>query len=531
MTRQVIVCGGGSAGCIVAARLSEDPENDVLLIEAGADFSSAQEMPAHIRELTPTGSLDESTDWGFEADRDGLVSPRVLQALGVSAPDGHRVRRGKVIGGSGSVNASNALRPHPSDFQRWVALGATEWTYDALEPYLRRLEADDAPGPYHGRSGPVPIERFSEDELINYNVGFLEACREFGFRDVSDLNQPGAAGVGVTPKNRQGDVRLSSALAHLPAARLRPNFEVRAHAVVDRIEIESARARAVVLSDGESIAADTVVLSAGTINTPVILQRSGVGPRAVLDALGVAPVAVLDAVGRNLSDHPMFWLSFETTAEVEELTSVGQVALVCSPADPDADQAASNINLIPMKTRPGLQVAVGVTTPMSMGWLSARSRDPGDSPVIALNFFDHPHDLPRLLSGVKLTRRLMRSAPMRRYVRGEMFPGITGTEDDLGLARKIVSNLVASYYHPVGTCRMGEPGPWAAVDQDGAVHGIGELFVIDASIMPAIPAQPTNMMSMVIAERCADRLRQRWARQARTTTPLDRDGMTAGRRR
>ncbi|MER5671052.1 GMC family oxidoreductase [Pseudonocardia alni] len=505
MTRRIVVCGAGSAGCVVAARLSEDVDTEVVLLEAGPELPPAGATPTVIREL---GVRVDGYDWGYTAEPDAVVAPWVTSALGVTPPDPHPVRRGKVVGGSGSVNASNALRPQPRDFHRWGELGATDWTWETALPYLVAMERDDAPGDFHGRSGPLRMSRYRDEELLNYNAAFLRSCADLGHPVSTDLNAPDASGAGVVPKNRDGDTRWSSAMGYLPQARLRPNFRLRPDATVDRVLLDGGRAAGVVLDSGEQIDADVVVLATGALGSPAVLQRSGIGPRQLLESLGIPVVLNAPAVGRNLSDHPMYYMGYSVTPQASTILSVGQVVLVSGLSGTGSPAAGADINIVPLKLGEMLTVAVGLTTPHSRGHVAIRSADPAAPPRVALNFFDSPQDLPRLVEGVTIARRVLAGAAMAPFIAGEVLPGPADGGDEVALARSVVRGLAGSYYHPVGTCRMGPAGPWSVVDRAGAVHEIDGLHVIDASIMPAIPSQPTNMMTMLLAERCVDVLRR-----------------------
>jgi choline dehydrogenase len=316
-------------------------------------------------------------------------------------------------------------------------------------------------------------------------------------------------GVGPLPVNIVDGVRQSTAIAYLQPARERPNLEIRADVTVDRVELRDGRARAVILADRERLAADQVVVAAGAIGSPAILQRSGIGPADQLARLGVRPVCALEGVGRNLRDHPMIYPRWTADADVVgRLTPPKQVFLTCS-ASGAREQSQVDLNLVLLTFEPGeLLVALGLVRPYSVGRLELRSADPYDAPRIHLRFFDHPEDLARMVTGVRLARSILASAPMTPYVREELWPGPDATSD--GAVAEAVLATPTTYAHPVGTCAMGRAGTeWAVVGQRGEVHGVKGLRVVDASIMPTIPAVPTNLTTIMLAERCADALRNR----------------------
>jgi choline dehydrogenase len=342
----------------------------------------------------------------------------------------------------------------------------------------------------------VPIRRFTGESLRPVMRAFLDGCAQAGHEIVEDLNAPGAVGAGSLPVNQVDGVRQSTAITYLAPARRRPNLEIRAGITVDRVELIDGRARAVVLASGERIDADAIVLAAGAIGSPTILQRSGIGPAGQLERLGIALVHHLGGVGRNLRDHPMLYPTWTTDIDaVGALTPPLQAFLGCSASGAHV-QDQIDLNFVPFTLQPGaILVGMGLVRPYSIGHLELASPDPDVAPRIFLNLFDHPEDLQRMVTGVKIIRAIVGSAAMQRYVGDELWPGPDATSD-AAIAAAILGTPT-TYAHVV----------WAVVDQRGKVHGLDGLHVIDASIMPTIPAVPTNMTTIMIAERCADALR------------------------
>ena len=510
MTYDVIVIGGGSAGCVLAGRLSANPRQSVLLLEAGPDFATTGEMPADITDAT---YAPYSYDWGYRS---------VADEFGNEVP----VPRGRVIGGSSSVNVCVAMRARQSDHDAWAGLAGPAWSYAEMLPLYKEMEHYPyGEEKFHGLDGPYRMTLGAAEDLGPHVAAFGNVSARLGYPTVDDFNAPGPAGFSLTPLSAAGGIRLSTAIGYLNPVRDRPNLHVRGDALVDRVLLRGNRAYGVRLATGEEILAGHVVLSAGAYGTPVVAMRSGIGDRTQLAAHGIDVVADLPGVGRNLTEHPAYWnIHVAKPPSAEARSMFGSVLSVAiGPDEPDYDVQILPSAAVPTEKLPAKIIApveehptgwdmvffVCGVQPRSRGTVRLSSRDPEAAPIIDLGLYKADVDAERVADGVRIARRIARTQPLADLLAGERVPGPDVGDENLADA---IRRAPAHYNHGSCTMRMGRhDDPTAVVDTDGAVHGVEGLTVADASVFPAIPRVATNVPAIVIAERIASVLTERLA--------------------
>jgi choline dehydrogenase-like flavoprotein len=492
---EVLIVGAGTAGCVLAARLSEDPACTVLLLEAGPDLRSR--MPPEVRSgWRPTRSFD----WGYasEPDEHGVV---------------RELPRGRLVGGCSSTNATFALRGSPADYDAWAKAGNQGWSFEELLPYFVRLERDEDFGdrPWHGEAGPLPIRRYRADELTDVAAASLEAFDSLGIPRVEDHNAPGAVGAGPAPVNCRNGVRMSTALTYLPPPRERDNLTVRCEAEVARLVLDGTRAVGVRLTSGQELRSRCVALCAGAYGSPTLLLRSGVGPADELAKLGVPVKLDLPGVGCNLIDHPSVSVTipYRSTPDPAPLFQV--VATLrsdgSSPHDPpDLQLLTAGPYPAEGDERPSFMSAAALLKPRSRGQLSLRSGDHTEPPSIRLGYLTEQTDVDRLAQGLERAEELAAHPAFRALGTAD----VTTTGDSPPRAderRDWLQRNCWTYHHAVGTCAMGAASdPAAVVDGRGRLHGSEGLYVVDASVMPDVPSANTHIPTVMVAERLAEML-------------------------
>jgi len=528
-----IVVGAGSAGCVMAGRLSEDPSTKVLLLEAGPPDDS---LWIHLPIGYGKTMWSDTLNWRFDTEPDPNMNGRRIYWP-----------RGKTLGGSSSINGLIYIRGQHQDYDHWAELGNTGWGHDDVLPYFIKSEGNQRGGiPWHGGNGPLKVSDIgARHELIE---AFIEGAQQIGVPRTEDFNGARQEGAGYYQLTTHRGWRCSTADAYLKPARNRGNLRVETEAFAASVIFEGQRAVGVRYRQGEVMRTARcraeVLLCAGSIQSPQLLQLSGIGPRALLDRFGIPVVAESQGVGENLQDHLQIRLIFECTRPIttnDQLNSwFGQTkiglqwllfrsgplaiginqggcfmrALKGADGTPQARTpdiqfhvATLSADMAGGKVHPysGFTMSVCQLRPESRGHVRIRSIDPFEAPEMQPNYLSTELDRRTAVAGVRAARAIAASAAMRPYVKREVKPGPQAGSDTELL--EFCRNTGATISHPTGTCRMGVD-PLAVVDPRLRVNGVSGLRVIDCSVMPTLVSGNTNAPAVMLAEKAVDLIRE-----------------------
>ena len=527
MTFDYIIVGAGSAGCVLANRLSANPENSVLLIEAGGKDSKMEiHIPAGYAKLHRT-----EVDWGYYTEPQQHILNRKIY-----------LPRGKVMGGSSSTNAMAYVRGNKEDYDDWAKLGNTGWTYEEVLPYFKKSENNqDINNGFHGSSGELNVE-FSKKFKTPFSQAFIDSCIETGFKLNQDYNGEHQAGAGEFQYTIKDSKRNSAVDAFLNPAKHRKNLTILSNTSIEKVLIENDKAIGVEVrqqSLGTYLASKEVILCTGSFISPQILMLSGVGDKDELKTNGITCKKHLPGVGKNLQDHLFYAVSALTNTQEGqnhhlkplnqlkdlikylvskkgiftigplEAVAFGSTSLSPERVDYQFHFASLhlgddyNCDIYDIKTFPlidGVSILPTLLRPKSRGSVSIRSKKAADAPIIQPNFLEHPDDRKVLIEAGKKALEILEARAFSPHIKKIITPPLGNSEDAIW---NHIQKQVETVYHPVGTCKMGND-EMAVVDNELRVHGIANLRVVDASIMPTLVSGNTNAPVYMIAEKAAD---------------------------
>ena len=505
-----IVVGGGTAGCIVATRLSEDPDRSVLLLEAGPEYPDFERLPDSLKYGWGMLNLEARKAGGpFNWSFTGTATPQ--------QPAPMPVPRGKAMGGTSAINGQTFIRGAPEDFDTWAAMGNEGWSYIECLPFFRKLESDeDYSGDFHGNDGPVPVRRHHRETWPPAQEAFYQASIAAGHPDNPDIHEPDSTGVSLRAENNIDGVRMSMALAYLDPNRHRLNLTIKAGVQALKVIFSGNRATGLEVESGDesfAVEGDEIILCAGAVGSPQLLMLSGVGPAEQLAEFGIPVVVDRPGVGQNMRDHPNVTVRFSVTEGTYDDPN-GMRALrlrfTATGSDTPNDMIlspASMNTVIEEGEDPSHTINCGLYLAAGKGELRLTSAGPKAHPSMNYRYLENPWGRERLREAARKCVDLLEDPAYSEIIEERTAPLDSDLVSDQALDDWLLRN-VSSSFHIAGTCKMGpDSDSEAVVDQHLKVRGVEGLRVVDASVMPDVVRANANVTTMMIAERAADFIR------------------------